>query len=109
MIKINFIDKNEKEIKQIKINKENLIKRRRKKSILEIAIENNIPMKYGCMGGSCGACISKIINGEEYLNIEGMRKLVYKGLKENEFLPCIAQIKEEYEDKDIEIKIQLLL
>ena len=37
-------------------------------SILETAIDNDIPLKYECQSGSCGLDPIRIISGGEYLN-----------------------------------------
>jgi len=34
------------------------------KTILDIALENNIDAPYSCQGGACASCIGRIISGE---------------------------------------------
>ena len=80
-INIVFFDKNNNLIKKLSLNKEETINKRfkRNKSILDIALDNNIDIKYGCMGGSCSACICEIITGSEFINREGLHEIVFKG------------------------------
>jgi len=110
-IKISFLDKNNNLIKTINPKEDELINKRfkRKKSILDIALDNNIDLKYGCMGGSCSACKCEIINGGEFLDLEGVRKLVFKGMNENEILTCLVTLKDLKENQKVEITIKLLL
>ena len=35
-----------------------------KKSILDVALDNNIDAPYSCQGGACASCIGRIISGE---------------------------------------------
>mgnify|MGYP006270193911 CR=1 FL=1 len=107
MVKLRVFDKDDKEIKTLELKDEQLVNQRfkRKNSILDILLDNGVNMFYGCMGGSCSACVCDLINGEEYIEREGVHEQVYKGISENEFLTCIASIKQGLsEDSIIEIR-----
>ncbi|MCA9460371.1 MAG: (2Fe-2S)-binding protein [Nanoarchaeota archaeon] len=111
-MKINlvFFDKNNNLLKKLTLNEEETLNKRfkRKKSILDIALDNGIDLKYGCMGGSCSACICEIIKGGEFIDREGLHEIVFKGVKENEILTCIATLKDKIpKDNLIEIKLML--
>jgi len=110
MIKITFIDKNNNLIKTIQPKSDKLVNNRlkRPKSILDIALDNGIDIKFGCMGGSCSACKCQIIKGENQIDKEGLKKAVYKDIGNKEFLPCIAILKENQKENE-EIEIKLLL
>ena len=69
------------------------------KNMLDQALDGKADILFGCFGGSCATCICSIERGEELIDKEGIRSFIYKGLKEKEFLPCIAKIKE----KDVKI------
>lgn len=78
------------------------------KSILDQMLDKGLPILFGCFGGSCGTCLCEIISGKEHLNTSAIRPLIYKGLKENQFLPCIAKINTDAKEEDIiELKIVL--
>lgn len=80
---------------------------RRKKSLLDIAIDNNVPIKFGCMGGSCSACICEIKSGEEFVEKGGIKEQVYV-TNGNKILTCMATIKDELsENAKIELKLGL--
>lgn len=76
-----------------------------KDDLLKQLLNNNIEIFYGCMGGSCGACACTIISGEENLDKESKKKAVFKGVQPEEFLPCIAKIKDNLKQDTI-IKIR---
>lgn len=100
MVQLKIYNKDNSFLSQIDLNTRD--------DILKQLLDNNIQIFYGCMGGSCGACISTIEKGEEHINKEGRKSAVYKGLKEREFLPCIATIKENLNENEIiEIKKRL--
>ena len=81
---------------------------RRKKSILDILLDNKIDIYYGCMGGSCSACVCEIISGGEHIDREGLHEQIYKGIGEKDILTCIATIKDSsMQDGEIEIKTKL--
>lgn len=95
MIKLKVMNKDNSEQKTIDINDS--------KNMLDLMLDNDVQIYYGCFGGSCGSCKCSIVDGEEYIDKEAIRPAVLKGLKENEFLPCIAKIKKD-SDKEIIIK-----
>lgn len=74
------------------------------KSMLDIALDNNINILFGCFGGSCGTCKCSIEEGEELIDKEATRSAIYGDLKEKEFLPCIAKLKEGIDSGKIVIK-----
>ena len=94
-IQLEIKDKNNNPINSILIKENNLYtKTGREKSILDIFLDNDIEIFYGCMGGSCGACICDIVEGEEYIDKEKIRTQVYKNVNQKEVLTCIAGFKE---------------
>lgn len=111
-VKLEFLDKNENSLKILNLNLEDIYKRKKRlKGILDFALDNNVDNKWGCMGGSCSACICEVIEGLEYLNREGLHEIVYKDVKPNQILTCITTIKEEAfnQEKEVSIKVKLLL
>lgn len=108
-VKINFYSKDNNFIRTIIVPEEKRYnpRLRRKKSILDIGLDNNIDIKYGCMGGSCSACICEVISGEEYVEIGGIKEQVYK-TEGKKFLSCMATIKEELpQNAEVSIKLGL--
>jgi len=63
------------------------------KNILDQMIDNGSSVIFGCFGGSCGSCKCKIESGEELIDKEAVRPAVLKGMKEKDFMPCIAKLK----------------
>ena len=107
MVKLIIYDENDNKIKEIDISKKDLFNERlqRSKSLLKLLLENDYEILYGCMGGSCGACIYEIVSGMEYLNKEGLHKVVLNGMKKNNILTCITIIKKDVSDDSlIELK-----
>lgn len=107
MVKLKVYDKDNIEIKTLDLKDEDLVNQRfrRKNSILDLLLNNGVNMFYGCMGGSCSACVCELISGEQFIDKEGIHEQVFKGIKDNEFLTCIASIKEGLNSSDtIEIK-----
>jgi len=100
-LKISILDKNNKFEKDIYIKKPN-------RSILDNMLDEDIQIFYGCMGGSCGACKCEIIEGEEFIDKEGIRPKIYKGTTGKEFLPCVAKIKPNI-DENAKITIKKIL
>jgi ferredoxin len=78
---------------------------RRKKSILDLLLDNGVEIYFGCMGGSCSACVVTLLSGEEHLDREGLNAQIYKGIASNEILTCIATIKDKVPE-DAKIVIQ---
>jgi ferredoxin len=110
MAVIKVLNKDGNLINEIEVNVENTFNKilKRKKSILDILLDNKIDIYYGCMGGSCSACVCEIIEGKEHIDKEGLHEQVYKGIGEKDFLSCIATIKDEsIENGIIEIKTKL--
>ncbi len=105
MAKLVFLNKDNKLLGELELSNQNLYNRiiKRKKSFLDLALDNDIQLNYACMGGSCSACKCDIIEGLEFLNKEEVSKQIYANVKENECLTCIASIKDEFIDKDIKI------
>lgn len=77
-------------------------------SILDQMLDEKVEILFGCFGGSCASCVCEVISGGEHMNIEALKPLVYKGLKENQFLPCIAKLNPNVSD-DALIEIRVLL
>ena len=107
MTKLEIYSIDDELIKSIMITKENSYNKRLRmdKTILDFLLENDIKMPYGCMGGSCGACIVEILQGHEFVDREGSHKIVLKSIKENDALTCISTIK-EFDEKNI-VKLKL--
>jgi ferredoxin len=100
-------NKEGKVVKTLELKKDDLYNNRLKsnESILKLFLKNNLDVKYGCMGGSCGTCKSKLEKGQELVNKEGIRNRVYQDVNEDECLICISTI--EKEDGVIVIKTRL--
>lgn len=110
MAKLKVFDKDGNLITVLDINDENSYNKilKRKKSILDLLLDNKIDIYYGCMGGSCSACVCEIMSGEEHIDREGLHEQIYKGIGEKDILTCIATIKESsMESGEIEIKTKL--
>ena len=110
MAKILVYDKNSNLIKEIVVTDENSYNKilKRKKSILDILLDNKVDVYYGCMGGSCSACKCEILSGEECIDREGLHEQIYKEVSPNEILSCIATIKDGFMEAGIiEIKTKL--
>lgn len=75
-----------------------------KKSLLDEMLDKNVEVYFGCMGGSCSACKCKILKGMEHIDKEAMGPQVYKDVAEDEVLSCIAKVKDEAQDVEIEIQ-----
>ena len=110
MTKLILVDKNNNLISAIEIKQaHDKVTLKRQQSILDILLDNQIPAKYGCTGGVCGACICKIIEGEEFIVKEGLHKTAHNKLGGKRFLSCIATIKENTpEDAIIKLKARTL-
>ena len=59
------------------------------------------------MGGSCSACVVKVIKGSEFLDNEGLHEQIYKGIDSDDILTCIATIKDEFMKTNSEITVKL--
>ncbi len=58
-------------------------------NLLDALIESGHEIEYQCREGYCGACRTKVINGEvDY------EKTVIAHLEDNEILPCCCRVKE---------------
>jgi len=62
------------------------------KNLLDQMIDNGSLVIFGCFGG-CGSCKCQIENGAELINKEAIRPAVLKGMKDDDFMPCIAKLK----------------
>lgn len=102
MPKVLVYDKNENLLKSLNLTEEDLINKRfkRKKSILDILLDNNIQIFFGCMGGSCSACVCKVKSGEEFIDREGVGAQIFQGIAKEELLTCIATIRQNLSDSD---------
>lgn len=106
-----FNNKDDKSIfdKEIKLDCDS-VAHKKKKSILDILLDSQIPARHGCIGGLCGACISKILEGEEYILKEELHKSAFRNLGKKRLLSCIATIKENTPDEaTIKIKTRMSL
>ena len=94
-------------VKQIILEKQDLFNERfnRQESVLDILKKNNVNVRFGCQGGSCGTCVCEVLNGIEFIDREGEGKQVYNNVKEKQILTCISTFKEEFlENKVVEIE-----
>ncbi|KAA9017052.1 2Fe-2S iron-sulfur cluster-binding protein [Niallia endozanthoxylica] len=64
-------------------------------SLLDAALEQNMPLNYSCKKGTCGKCKVSVINGEQYLqpvnNLE--EKKLHLSIKNGHRLACQAIVK----------------
>lgn len=109
MIRIKIFDKNENIIKELDIKYKDTVNERfkRKKSILDILLDNDINVRFGCMGGSCSACVTEVIKGINLINNEGVSRQIYRGVPEKHILTCISTIDKEEENFEGEIELKL--
>lgn len=107
MTKIEVYDKEDEYITSINVTKENSYNRilKRDKSLLDIILDNKIDIFYGCMGGSCSACVVTIISGDELIDKEGLHEQIYKKITENQVLSCITTIKDVEKEGTLKIKL----
>ena len=110
MAKLKVFDKDDNLMMSLDVTNENSYNKilKRKKSILDILLDNKIDIYYGCMGGSCSACVCEVMSGSEHIDREGLHEQIYKGINEKDILTCIATIKDgSMENGEIEIKTKL--
>jgi len=60
-------------------------------TILEIAMEENIPQPYGCISGNCGACKSRLAYGEVEMRAHSTFALTEEEKARGLILPCRAE------------------
>jgi len=95
-MKLSIYNKDNSLEKEIECNSE--------KTLLDQMLVNNSSIHTGCFGGSCGACKCEIIEGEKFIDREAIKLAVYKDLKNNQVLPCIAKLKENVKDGEVKLK-----
>ena len=64
------------------------------KTILDIALDNDIDAPYSCQGGVCSACIAKLISGN--INMENNQILTEEEINDGLILACQSKSKDEY-------------
>ena len=103
MVTIKVLDKKDRPVMDIDTTPEQRYNQRlrRKKSILAILLDNQVDIYYGCMGGSCSSCVCELISGAEFIDKEGLHPQIYKGIKEGDFLSCIASVKEGIDESAV--------
>jgi ferredoxin len=108
MTKLEIYSMDDEFIKTIEVTEEKSYNKRLRmdKTILDFLLENGIKIPYGCMGGSCGACIVEIVSGGEFIDREGSHKIVLKSLLENEALTCITTVKSFNEKSVTKLKLR---
>ncbi|NQZ84250.1 MAG: 2Fe-2S iron-sulfur cluster binding domain-containing protein [Nanoarchaeales archaeon] len=108
MTKLEIYSLSNKLIGTIEVSKEESYNKRLRmdKTLLDYLLVSGIKMPYGCMGGSCGACIVEILDGAEFIDREGSHKIVLKSLAENEALTCITTIKEFDNNPTVKLKLK---
>lgn len=111
MVLIKVFDKKDRLIMDIDAKPEHRYNQRlrRKKSILAILLDNQIELYYGCMGGSCSACVTELVSGEEFIDKEGLHEQIYKGIRGKDFLSCIATVKDEIDEDNSTIVLKTRL
>ena len=109
MVKLIIYNKENSLVTTLQIKEEDAYNKilKRKKSILDILLDNKVEIYYGCMGGSCSACKCIILSGLNNINKEGLHEMIYKNIENNEILSCISTIKDFSSEKTIEIKLAL--
>ena len=97
---VTYLDSTNKEMGNVSLNENDMYNSllKCKKTFLDFALDRDIPLKFGCMGGSCSACKCEVVKGQEHIDREGIGKQVYKDVKENEILTCIATFKDGIKD-----------
>lgn len=60
-------------------------------TILEIAVEENIPYPYGCRSGNCGACKSRLVLGEAHMRDHSTMALTADEAARGLVLACRAE------------------
>ena len=60
------------------------------KSVLEVALQNNIDVPYSCQGGVCSSCIARIMEGA--VAMENNQVLTDEEIEEGLILTCQAHI-----------------
>ena len=107
MVKLKILNKDNEIIRELDLKEEDLVNKRfkRKESILDILLNNKVDQPFGCMGGSCSACVCAVVSGNHLVDNEGLHPQIYKGIESNQILTCIATIKDEATQDDVvEIK-----
>ena len=71
------------------------------KSVLDLALQNNIDVPYSCQGGVCSSCIAKIKEGT--VTMDNNQVLTDEEIEEGLILTCQAHIssshlKVDYDD-----------
>lgn len=66
-------------------------------TILEIALEENIPYPYGCASGNCGACKSRIVLGEVEMRFHSPMALTEEDIARGLVLACRAEPRSDIE------------
>ncbi len=72
-----------------------------KKTVLEVALENDLDVPYSCQGGICSSCIARIVEGKAEMRKNQI--LTDSEIAEGLILPCQAQpttsfLKVDYDD-----------
>lgn len=74
------------------------------KTITTLATENNVEIPMSCWAWACGLCLCEIIEWWEYIN-KAYTTPWFMVLEDNQVLTCIAAIKDECFDNNIEANI----
>lgn len=97
MVTLVVKNKDDKVKRELHLTEDDLVNKRfnRQNSILDISLNNNLDIPYGCMGGSCSACVCELVKGKDAVDKEGLHEQVYKGIGEEDILTCISTIKQD--------------
>lgn len=71
------------------------------KTILEVAIENDVYIPSLCEEGACSVCMVQVLKGKEYLK-EGNNINVGDNI-----LACISNLKEEFFEQEAYVEIDI--
>lgn len=71
--------------------------------ITSMASKNNVEIPMSCGAGACGLCLCEIVQWWEFIEKWNW----FMNLEENQVLTCIATIKDECFDNNIEWKVVL--
>lgn len=70
------------------------------KTVLEVAIQNEVDVPYSCQGGVCSSCIAKVVEGGARMRANQV--LTEEEVEEGIILTCQAEVKEDYAKVDFD-------
>ena len=75
-------------------------------TIMSLAQANSVEIPFSCGAWACGLCLCEIVEWVEYIN-KAYSMPGFMELEENQVLTCIAAIKDECFDDNVEGKVVL--